>query len=50
MPDVVSTTDARASWMMARRRGRVRSSRIGSGGYAGTATAPAYKQPKKPAM
>ncbi|CAM3855991.1 hypothetical protein COSO111634_27180 [Corallococcus soli] len=49
MPDVVRTTDACASWMMARSRGRVRSSRIGSGGYAGTATAPAYRHPKKPA-
>ncbi|GMU11507.1 hypothetical protein ASNO1_77610 [Corallococcus caeni] len=47
--DVVNTTVARASWMMARSRGSVRSSREGSGGYAGTATAPADRHPKNPA-
>ncbi len=50
MKAVVSTTLARESRMMARSRGSVRSSRAGSGGYAGTATSPAYRQPKKPAM
>ncbi|CAM3253095.1 hypothetical protein COSO111634_08375 [Corallococcus soli] len=47
--DVVNTTVARASWMMARSRGSVRSSRMGSGGYAGTAAAPAARHPKNPA-
>ena len=37
----VSTTLGSASRMIASRRGSVRSSRAGSGGYAGTATTPA---------
>ncbi len=44
---VVSTTVACASATMAWRRGTVRARRMGSGGYAGTAIAPASKQPKK---
>ncbi|CAM3968975.1 hypothetical protein COSO111634_30200 [Corallococcus soli] len=49
MTELVSTTVAPESAMSARRRGRVRSSRDGSGGYAGTATNPEHTQPKKPA-
>src|SRR5205085_1056253 len=47
---VVRTTDAAASVTIAFRRGSVRPRRDGSGGYAGTAITPAYKQPKNAAM
>ncbi len=46
---VVSTRVAWASRAMARSRGSVRFSRVGSGGYTGTATTPAYSAPKKAA-
>jgi len=48
MPDVVSATRAPQSATSAWSRGSVRPSRIGSGGYAGTATTPAYRHPRKP--
>src|SRR5437868_817689 len=47
---VVSTTAGCALLTIARRRGRVRWRRAGSGGYAGTATMAAYRQPKNAAM
>ena len=46
---VVSTRVAWASSAMARSRGSVRCRRVGSGGYTGTATTPAYNAPKKAA-
>jgi hypothetical protein len=45
---VVSTSAGRASSTIAIRRRRLRSSRPGSGGYAGTATTGPSRQPKKP--
>src|SRR2546423_14150598 len=49
MAAVVSTAEGAASLAIATRPGSERSIRCGSGGHAGTAIAPAYKQPKKEA-
>src|SRR6266511_2955320 len=47
--DVVSTSRGRASPATARSRATSGAQRAGLGGYTGTATAPAYREPKKAA-
>lgn len=47
MNPVVSSVRAPQSDAIARNLGRLCSRRVGSGGYAGTATTPAYRQPNQ---